>query len=404
MPVQSNPLKKVGDDMATMRRVTGIAMAFALCAGAPALAGVKEGVDAWDRGDYAGAVAQWQAAAANGDGDALYNLAQAYRLGRGVTQDAAKAEDLYARSAAAGHPLAADSYGVLLFQKGKRAEAVPYLRTAAGRGDPRAQYLLGISHFNGDFVEKDWPRAYALVTLANGQGLPQAREAISQMDQFIPLAQRQQGATMAPQMQAEAQATRARQLAAADLDGGISRSVSERAAPAGSKGTAPKAGTPPVTPADIVAATQARGTESPATAGADYARPEGAAKSVQQRPVSPGPVSQAVSPRVVPTQAPAPARQPLAATIERKAERARAASPAGDGPWRLQLGAFSVPGNADQLWRNLDGHRVLAGKRKYLQSSGRLTLLLAGGYASEAHASAACGALRKGGQSCLVTR
>ena len=62
---------------------------------APFALQVKAGVDAWSNGDYATAVKAWQAPAAAGDADAMFNLAQAYKLGRGVPQDLAKAEALY---------------------------------------------------------------------------------------------------------------------------------------------------------------------------------------------------------------------------------------------------------------------------------------------------------------------
>ncbi len=373
--------------MVTMRRYTRTAVAaLALMAGSSALAGGREGIEAWDRGDYAAAVAQWRTEAGKGDADAAYNLAQAYRLGRGVAQDTARAEELYARAAAAGHPLAADNYGLLLFQKGQRSEALPYLREAAGRGDPRAQYLLGISHFNGDLLEKDWPRAYALVTLANGQGLPQAAQAIGQMDQYIPLEERQQGAALATQLQAQAEATRAQQLASADLTRGKAQISPATPPPASPAATPVSLG---ASQDHLAAATRATGTESPATAGADYARPQVAV--AQPAPAKPAQVATA-SPK------------PPAAPVRKAAEPARAASPAANGPWRVQLGAFSVAGNADALWRKLGGKGVLAGKTKILVPSGKLTRLLAGGFASEAAAASACATLRQSGQSCLVTR
>ena len=71
------------------------------------------------------------------------------------------------------------------------------IRAAADRGDPRAQYVLGLSHFNADYAERDWTRAYALMTLANGSGLPQARDALVQMDKYIPQAQRVQAQSLA---------------------------------------------------------------------------------------------------------------------------------------------------------------------------------------------------------------
>ncbi len=379
--------------MVTMRIYTGIAAALALLAGMPAIAGVKDGVDAWERGDYRTAVAQWQKDAAKGDVDALYNLAQAYRLGRGVAEDMTQAETLYARAAAGGHPLAADNYGLLLFQKGQRAEALPYLQGAAGRGDPRAEYLLGIAHFNGDLVEKDWVRAYALLTLANGQGLPQAAQAMAQMDQYILLEQRQQGAALATQLQAQADANRAQQLAAADLAQGKGRVTPAVVSP--SAGQAPQslpvAASAPVAQTYLADAMRATGSESPATAGADYARP--------QAVKAPPPARAAV-----PTPAPQPKVAAFVPTPSRPAAAPRVAAPAADGPWRVQLGAFSVAGNADQLWKKLGGKGVLAGKKKYLLPSGNLTRLLAGGFASQAEAGSACVALKQGGQSCLVTR
>src|SRR6188768_4503165 len=199
-----------------MMRVTGAAVLLAL-AGAPAFADVKTGVDLWSRGDYTTAVREWEGPATAGDPDAMFNLAQAYRLGRGVPTDLERAEALYAGAAAKGHLQAADTYGLMLFQDGRREAALPFVRDAARRGDPRSQYLLGIAHFNGDLVEKDWTRAYALMTLASGAGLPQATPAIAEMDRHIPLEQRQQAAALAVQMRSEAEAARSSELAAFDL-------------------------------------------------------------------------------------------------------------------------------------------------------------------------------------------
>ncbi len=163
---------------------------------------------------------EWQGPATTGDPDAMFNLAQAYRLGRGVPMDAAKAEALYAQAAAKGHLQAADTYGLMLFQGGRREAALPYIEDAARRGDPRSEYLLGIASFNGDIVPKDWVNAYALLSMANAQGLPQAAAALAQMDKNVPLLQRQQAAGLAVQMQQQADAARGRELAAADLGAG----------------------------------------------------------------------------------------------------------------------------------------------------------------------------------------
>jgi TPR repeat protein len=176
-------------------------LAVAMClAAAPLHADASTGADAWARGEYAAAVHEWQGLAAQGDASAQFNLAQAYKFGKGVPQDLTKAEELFGQAAAKGNLEAGDNYGLLRLQRGDGAGALPYIEAAAERGDARAQYLLGIASFNGDIVPKDWVRAYALVTLARQAGLPQANSAISQMDAHIPLEQREQAVAFAGQL------------------------------------------------------------------------------------------------------------------------------------------------------------------------------------------------------------
>ena len=349
-----------------------------LCSAAlsvPAAADVRAGVDAWSRGDYAAAVSQWEGPAATGDADAMFNLAQAYRLGRGVAQDEARAEDLYFRAAQSGHIQAADTYGLMLFQAGRREQALPYVEDAARRSDPRSQYLLGIAHFNGDLVARDWVRAYALLTLANSSGLPQAAPAIAQMDEFITLADRQQAAALAETMRAEAAAARTAEFAAADLG-------AAQLPPAQTQSRVPQpittvAVSPSVAAARsaIAEASRATGTESPANAGVAYGTP----------PAAPAPA--------------APAAPVVAA-------RAAAVVPAAqsNGPWRVQLGAFSVRSNAERLWSTLSRRPELAGREQLMVQTGRVVRLQAGGYATQAEAQTACSSLQRSGQDCLVTR
>ena len=365
----------------------------------PAMADVKDGVEAWSRGDFDRAVAEWRAPAEAGDPDAQFNLAQAYRLGRGVPTDLTRAEELYLAAASQGHMRAADTYGLMLFQSGRREAALPYVQAASRRGDPRAQYLLGIAHFNGDLVEKDWVRAYALLTLANSDGLPQAASAIAQMDGHVPLEQRQQAATLAAQMRRSAEATRNRELAAAELarDAGVIASANPPAVAAPPAGASSSPAIPRTiatveTPPSVVAARQAvaeasrvTGTESPATAGADFARPQTAQRPPQVAPAR----TVEAPPRAAPTQAPPPRTASNAAT---------------GGPWRVQLGAFSVPANADRLWSRVAGNPALSGAEKLVIPAGRVVKLQAGGFASRSAAQSACDALKRGGQDCLVTR
>ena len=374
--------------MVTLRAFEGLLAASLLALPVAALADVKAGVDAWTAGDYDRAVKEWRDPAASGDPDAQFNLGQAYRLGRGLEQDTRQAELYYAKAAAQGHLKAADNLGLLLFQGGQREAAMPYVRSAADRGDPRAQYLLGIAHFNGDLVEKDWVRAYALLTLANAAGLPQAGPALQQMDDFIPLEQRQQAQPLAARLKSEADARRSSQMAAADLGtGGAQMAAAIPAAPRTEPSDAARlppaaARVPqPIPQARVVpsiAAAQAAlaeagrvtGTQSPADAGASYTLGAAAAPPVP-RPA---------------TAAPLP---PVAAT---------------GGSWKVQLGAFSVKGNAEKLWTQLAGRAELSGSTKVLVAAGGLTRLLAGGFPSRAAAQAACDALKRSGQACLVTQ
>lgn len=342
--------------------------------GSAAFSDVKAGVDAWSAGDYAGAVKEWRKQADKGDPDAQFNLAQAYKLGRGVPLDLAKAEDLYGRAAAQSHMQAADNFGLLLFQRGERDRALPYIKAAADRGDSRAQYVLGIAHFNGDILPKDWVRAYALVTLAQQAGLPQATNALTQMDQHIPLADRQKSVPLAAQIASTAEATRDRQVAAAELGTGPVPS----AIPAPVPTPAPTAAPPRMASAAIPAAIPG---SSPATAGADFTR-------------------SAPPPAAVKTPAPA---KPAPVKTATAASPAPPAAKSATGSWRVQLGAFGVSGNAEKLWAKLSGRPELAGRQRLLVPAGKLTKLYAGGYASRAAAASACAALKAAGQECVVS-
>lgn len=339
-------------------------------------ADVKAGVDAWSIGNYDAAVQEWQPLAAHGDADAQFNLAQAYKLGRGVPRDIGKAQELYHKAAIQGHLEAADVYGLLLFQSGQRKEAMPYIQASAGRGDARAQYILGLAYFNGDLLQKDWVRAYALVSLANQAGLPQAANALTQMDQHISLADRQESITLSSQIAADAEATRAREMATADL---------ASLHPAASPATQTTQATHAVAQAPHMAGTKETERNAPETSGADY---------THTKP------SSATSPKDAPKQT--PANKPAVPSPAAKAAAPKVTAPTASGPWRIQLGAFGISGNAEALWGKLKSRPELSGHGKILVPAGKLTKLQAGGFASKAVADAACARLSAVGFSCLA--
>jgi cell division septation protein DedD len=261
---------------------------------------------------------------------------------------------------------AADNYGLMLFQEGEQDKAMPLIKAAAERGDPRAQYVLGLSHFNADYAPKDWTRAYALMTLANGSGLPQARDALAQMDKYIPQGQRAAAQSLARELEAGAKAQRSADVAAAEL------------------GTRA-----PATMASVVPAVAAPAAKPPVVTAAP--KPTGLPPA--PRPVSPKPATPVAAPVTVAAAASRPSTvTPVPAAL----------APRKQGSWRVQLGAFGVAGNADKLWSQIGSHAALAGTRKTLVPSGNLTRLLATGFASEAEAARACASLKREGKACVV--
>lgn len=378
---------------------TGLLLAagsLALGVAVPALADVKAGVDAWERGEFDRAIEEWRGPATNGDADAQFNLGQAYKLGRGVPMDLKIAESWYQKAAEQGHIQAADNYGLVLFQDNRRDEAMPYIRASSARGEPRAQYVLATAMFNGDIAEKDWVRAYALMTRASAQGLPQASRSLATMDKYISLSDRTKGTQLAAQLEREATLERQRLAgAAAGLAPDTATGASARPAV---QAQAPQVRSPATSAASTIQTTSLppSNVNSPATgaasAGADFA----AAAVAAPRAPAPRP------PAPVPASAPAPAR---VAAPARTVAAAAAPIVASAGDWRIQLGAFSEEGRARTLWAGLEQRNTaVANLQPYLVKAGAITKLQAGPFASQAAAKQACDAVARSGQACFTVK
>ena len=204
--------------------------ALALVAASPAAAPSTDPIAIWNAGDFPRAVEAARAPAAAGDADAQFLLGEAYRLGRGVTADPGTALGWYRRAAGQGHERASDSLGLLLFALGQRAEAMPILVRSADRGEPRALYLVATAHFNGDYVAKDWPLAYAMMSRAAEAGIVQARQSLATMERYL-----------TPTDKGKAQALLAAQRAGTSASAANSTSVAavSRPAPAPIKASVP---------------------------------------------------------------------------------------------------------------------------------------------------------------------
>ncbi len=333
-----------------------VAMAAA-CAAVPAAADVKAGVDAWSRGDYRTAIDQWRPLAIAGDADAQFNLAQAYKLGRGVPLDPALAESWFRKAAAQGHVQAQDNYGLALFQAGKKSEALPWLEKSVARGEPRTQLVLGTMLFNGDGVPRDYPRAYALMTRASSAGLQSASQTLAQMDQYITAEDRQRGTALAQQIAAQ-------------------QKLAQASAPATIR--------PQQAPASIV--------RTPGPASTPAQPPRVAASTTPARTAAPARKAEKPAPKPEAPAKPAPKAAPKPAPAKPAAATARAS-----GKWRIQLGAFRDRANAETLWSRVRGN--LGGAQPSYVAAGPVTRLQAGGFATRADATRACAA---SGQPCVV--
>ena len=342
--------------------IAGALLAASLAGGAPAAAqNVKAGVDAWGRGDFNAAVTQWRAPAVNGDADAQFNLGQAYKLGRGVPLDPALAESWFRKAALQGHHQAEDNYGLALFQAGRKSDAAPWLEKSVQRGEPRGQLVLGTMLFNGDGVPRDYPRAYALMTMASQAGLKSASETLAQMDQYITPADRERGTALAQRY-----ATELRSAPASGGRGGMMATD-----PAGPRRTA-------------VAATEVPPSRSPAVQPRPGRTPPRVGPERMPAPSPDRPVNDRIAPHDTRTAAarPAPVRPVPAAT---------------GGAWKIQLGAFSTQANAQTQWSRVRGK--LGAAQPVYAKAGNVIRLQANGFASRAAAQKACTA---SGVSCVV--
>lgn len=323
-----------------------LACLWLLFLSAQAQASVDAGVGKWRAGDWEGAVAEWVTPAARGDADALFNMGQAYRLGRGVPLNRITAIDYYRRAADKGHAAAAANLGITLWQEGRKTEALTSLRAAAEKGDLRAAYVLGVATFEGDTAPRNPALGYAYVVRARDGGLSLASA---------------QAARMATRMSADDRAKG--EAAAQALAEGRPVAVVLAAMSA-----------PP--PAPEPAADAGVGVDSVEEALAESAAP-----------------AKADQPRKTESVKPAPA----------KAE-ARAEPPA-EG-WKVQLGAYANERTARTAWATLvsQSAALLKGRKPLYAPRGGLVRLQVGPFEDRAPAAELCAKLSAAGRPCFVTK
>jgi len=110
--------------------------------------------------DYAQAASWYRKAALQGHAGAMGRLGRLYEEGKGVEENKAEALNHYLKAAELGDVFAQGGAGGILYNVRKNyPEALKYLRPAADKNDPRAQYELGSMYYFGSGVKQDYTEA-----------------------------------------------------------------------------------------------------------------------------------------------------------------------------------------------------------------------------------------------------
>ncbi|HRE33247.1 MAG TPA: tetratricopeptide repeat protein, partial [Candidatus Berkiella sp.] len=123
----------------------------------------------------------FEKSAAKGHADSQYQLAMAYRVGKGVMKDEKKVIDYFAKAAEQKHSAAAYELGMIYLQgvllpKDDKRAAELFLQ-AANAGDRGAQYQLALCYRDGKGVAVDKARAYAWLKVASIGGSTEIMDA-----------------------------------------------------------------------------------------------------------------------------------------------------------------------------------------------------------------------------------
>lgn len=143
-----------------------------------AAADFKTGLEAYNRGDFAAALTEWQPIAEGGDAHAQYNLGLLYARGQGVAQDQAKAAAWYEKAASQGVAAAQYNLGVM-YANGQGVKADPeqaakWFLKAAEQGVTDAQTGLGSIYQEGEGAFRNYAEAEKWYRKAAEQGVASA--------------------------------------------------------------------------------------------------------------------------------------------------------------------------------------------------------------------------------------
>ncbi len=157
-----------------MKRFVALCLMAVAFATAPAFADFDRGLEAYDKGDYKTALAEWQPLAKQGNAGAQFYLGLMYNSGQGVLQDYKEAVKWYRLSAEQGAETAQYNLGVM-YENGQGVlqdykQAVKWYRLSAEQGNATAQFNLGAKYFFGEGVLKDYAIAHMWYNISASNG------------------------------------------------------------------------------------------------------------------------------------------------------------------------------------------------------------------------------------------
>lgn len=148
----------------------------------------SEAAKAWQEGRLGDAVAIWKVLGAKDDRDALYNLGQSARTGRGMPKDSILAISFYRKALKLGHPKAGEVLGLMLFaDPTTKSEGLGLLQSAAKTGSPRANFAVAITNLPSAKDPKDIVVLRDQMKLALAGGIVAAKEPLESLEQRLAL-------------------------------------------------------------------------------------------------------------------------------------------------------------------------------------------------------------------------
>lgn len=151
----------------------------------PAHAGLKEGLAAYDKADYASALKELEPLAKKGNAQAQNKLGRMFGLGQGVAKDPRASAEWFNLAAEQGVLEAQSALGYM-YLMGEGApqdniKAIAWTRKAAEKGDVMAQYNLAVMHGEEYGIKKNPAESLKWLRKAAEQGHADAQNALGVM-------------------------------------------------------------------------------------------------------------------------------------------------------------------------------------------------------------------------------